>query len=308
LSLILGLKFQWKCGYHLDDYYLAYSQFLSPSTKMGQPTESELETKIQQIIDEGDFSQLTFRIIFTNLQKYFDCDLDEKKKFIRQTINSIIEKSSEQDQIENQQDNNHQDDSHTSTETSTPRSNSTPSKKRKTREEKKNGNANNEENTKEDEPVEYMEVSEKDVQLQQLLFEAAKFGASLDTTRTRTRQSPKKKILKKQKKGHPSEGNETNEGDGEVPAKKKKNSGLAKPVFLSPQLADFLGGEEKLPRTEVVKKLHSYIKENNLQDPKDKRKIKFDDKLQEVFKCKSTDFFKLNRLLSKHIKTADEVV
>ena len=63
-----------------------------------------------------------------------------------------------------------------------------------------------------------------------------------------------------------------------------------------------------IPRTEVVSDLHKYFKEHNLQDPKDGRRILFDEKLQEVFKCKTTDYFKLNKLLSSHVKPADQVV
>jgi len=78
-------------------------------------------------------------------------------------------------------------------------------------------------------------------------------------------------------------------------------------MVLSPALADFLG-ESELPRTEVVKRIHAHIKDNNLQNPKNRRKIIFDTRLQEVFKCKTTDYFKINRLISKHVQSADEVV
>jgi len=50
-----------------------------------------------------------------------------------------------------------------------------------------------------------------------------------------------------------------------------------------------------------------YIKEHNLQDPKNGRKIIFDDKLQQVFKKKTTDYFKMNALLSKHLFDPSEL-
>jgi chromatin remodeling complex protein RSC6 len=56
-------------------------------------------------------------------------------------------------------------------------------------------------------------------------------------------------------------------------------------------------GIEMAPRSEVVKLLWKYIKENNLQNPKDKRIVLFDDKLQKVFKKKSSHFMKLTKLL-----------
>ena len=49
--------------------------------------------------------------------------------------------------------------------------------------------------------------------------------------------------------------------------------------LLSPDLARFLGCSE-LPRTEVVKKIWEYVKENELQNPRDKREILLDEKLQ----------------------------
>jgi upstream activation factor subunit UAF30 len=79
-------------------------------------------------------------------------------------------------------------------------------------------------------------------------------------------------------------------------------------MALSDALSEFLGGKNMIPRTEVVKDLHAYIKEHNLQNPANRRQIIFDDKLQSVFKVKTTDYFKINKLISKHVKPADEVV
>ncbi|KXZ54052.1 hypothetical protein GPECTOR_5g160 [Gonium pectorale] len=75
--------------------------------------------------------------------------------------------------------------------------------------------------------------------------------------------------------------------------------------ILSEPLAKFLG-EESLPRTQVVKRLWEYIKEKNLQDPKDKRKILLDDKLKTIFTSPLT-MFTMNTQLSKHCKTNDAV-
>lgn len=50
-----------------------------------------------------------------------------------------------------------------------------------------------------------------------------------------------------------------------------------------------------------MKQLWVYIKKNNLQDPNNKRKIVCDDALRLVFETDSTDMFKMNKLLAKHI-------
>ena len=50
---------------------------------------------------------------------------------------------------------------------------------------------------------------------------------------------------------------------------------------LSDELEDIVGGNE-LPRHQVVKRVWAYIKDNKLQDPKNKQFIKCDEKLSKV--------------------------
>jgi len=50
-----------------------------------------------------------------------------------------------------------------------------------------------------------------------------------------------------------------------------------------------------------VKKLWAYIRENNLQDPKNRKKIQCDEALRAVFRVNSIDMFQMNKALSKHI-------
>lgn len=64
----------------------------------------------------------------------------------------------------------------------------------------------------------------------------------------------------------------------------------------------FLGtGESELSRAEVVKRMWDYIKQNNLQDPSDKRRVICDDKLKELFDVDSFNGFSVSRLLSTHL-------
>ena len=48
---------------------------------------------------------------------------------------------------------------------------------------------------------------------------------------------------------------------------------LNQPLEISPALAKIIGNTkgEAIPRKEVIKRLYAYIKEQNLQDPKEKR-------------------------------------
>ncbi|KAJ7298521.1 hypothetical protein O6H91_Y562800 [Diphasiastrum complanatum] len=82
--------------------------------------------------------------------------------------------------------------------------------------------------------------------------------------------------------------------------KKKRRGGLNKGCQLSPELQAIIG-EPILPRTQVVKQLWVYIRKHNLQDPENKRRIICNDALRTLFGTDSTDMFKMNKLLSKHI-------
>ncbi|KAJ7967419.1 Upstream activation factor subunit spp27 [Quillaja saponaria] len=86
---------------------------------------------------------------------------------------------------------------------------------------------------------------------------------------------------------------------------KKRGGGFNKLCSLSPQLQTVIG-VPALARTEVVKRLWTYIQENDLQDPKDKRKIICDGSLHDLFRVKSVNMFKMNKVLSKHIWPLNE--
>jgi chromatin remodeling complex protein RSC6 len=76
--------------------------------------------------------------------------------------------------------------------------------------------------------------------------------------------------------------------------------GITAPVTPSAELAEIVGKDD-LPRSEVVSKVWAYIKKNDLQDAKDRRKINADDKLAKVFGSKSSDMFEMNKHLSRHL-------
>ena len=95
----------------------------------------------------------------------------------------------------------------------------------------------------------------------------------------------KKKVVKKAKK-----------------AARKPNAAFMRPVTIGPALAPVVG-DKPIPRTEVTKRLWAYIKKNGLQDQKNKRMIKADDKLKAVFGGKATvNMFEMTKLVSKHLK------
>ena len=103
-------------------------------------------------------------------------------------------------------------------------------------------------------------------------------------------------------------------GKSESKSKRKKkkndspdsNSISVRKVLLSAPLQKFLGSKE-LPRTQVVKMIWQYIKEHDLQNPKDRREILCDEKMEPIFGKKMT-MFSMNKLLTKHLFNPDEIV
>ena len=82
---------------------------------------------------------------------------------------------------------------------------------------------------------------------------------------------------------------------------KAPNSGFMKAMKPSEALAKIVGNEP-LPRTEITKKLWEYIKNNNLQDTKNRRNINADQNLLAIFDGKNqVSMFEMTKLVNKHL-------
>ncbi len=82
----------------------------------------------------------------------------------------------------------------------------------------------------------------------------------------------------------------------------KANAGFSKPVQPDAALGAVVG-IKPLPRTEIVSKLWAYIKKNNLQDSKDRRKINADAALSQIFDGKKQiGMMELAKYISGHLK------
>jgi chromatin remodeling complex protein RSC6 len=93
---------------------------------------------------------------------------------------------------------------------------------------------------------------------------------------------------------------------GRATAKKKgggrrPNAAFMAPVTPSAELSEVVGSKP-LPRTELTKKLWAYIKKNGLQDQKNKRMIKADDRLRPIFGKPQVNMFEMTALVNKHVK------
>ncbi|KAI9158021.1 Upstream activation factor subunit spp27 [Paramyrothecium foliicola] len=139
---------------------------------------------------------------------------------------------------------------------------------------------------------------------------------SLARSRTTRGGGDRSKVVKKKKTTSTSKRQKSAkkvgaEDDSDVDAsadsapKRKAGGGFQKPFVLSATLSE-LCGETQLSRPQVVKKLWEHIKANDLQDPKDKRQIICDDKMQAVFKQAKVDMFRMNKDIGSHLYPVEE--
>jgi len=108
------------------------------------------------------------------------------------------------------------------------------------------------------------------------------------------------KVMSKQK--HKSKSNEN-----------RTLSGFAMPSLLSKELYGFLNIDEgtRIPRKDVTRMINEYIKQNNLRNESDRRKILPDEKLKKIFNSSDTDevtYFNLQTFMKHHFVKDTPVV
>ncbi|XP_017247166.1 upstream activation factor subunit UAF30 [Daucus carota subsp. sativus] len=82
--------------------------------------------------------------------------------------------------------------------------------------------------------------------------------------------------------------------------KKRELRGITKPRPVSPEMQALVHVPE-IARTQVIKFIWTYIKENNLQDPENKKIIICDEKLKKIFKGNErVGFLEIAGLISPH--------
>lgn len=86
-------------------------------------------------------------------------------------------------------------------------------------------------------------------------------------------------------------------------------SGFVKPTLISKELAQFLGKTDgsEMARTEVTREINAYIRNNNLQDKENGRRINPDTKLKSLLNLKKGEeltYFNLQRYMSPHFAAA----
>lgn len=147
-------------------------------------------------------------------------------------------------------------------------------------------------------PVDIPQYTELIGYLQQVILDARKYVQIVKMMQRGHLGLLKKSVIKKRRK--PS-------------ATPNAPSGFNKPVLLSPEMSSFLGmGKNDLTsRTEVTKQLTKYFKENDLQNPTNRREILLDGPKGQPLKTlfpnlngENLSFFNLQRHLKPHFVAA----
>ena len=97
--------------------------------------------------------------------------------------------------------------------------------------------------------------------------------------------------------------------------RKNNNSGFLKPVLISQEMANFTGWDKSkpVPRVDVTRYLCKYIKDNDLQNPSDRRQIVADKKLTELLKYNSGSnvpltYYSMQTFMKPHFERIPEPV
>ncbi|KAG7007129.1 hypothetical protein G7Y79_00011g030270 [Physcia stellaris] len=129
-------------------------------------------------------------------------------------------------------------------------------------------------------------------------------GVNKRPTSVKKKKTPKKKTSDKVK----AEDDSDLDGTGSEAAERKvnRNGGFHKLMTLSTPLSALLDGEAQLSRPQTVKRIWAYVKENDLQDPNDKRMLMCDGPMKAVFKQDKVHMFTMNKLLGTHLYAPEE--
>ena len=140
---------------------------------------------------------------------------------------------------------------------------------------------------------------------------------SINTEITERRESNSKvkgirylRSLNKQLKKIRSHSNRVMKTKNKKPRKVNQNSGFLKPVQISKDLSSFTGFDGLVSRVDVTKYICKYIKDNELQNPEDRRQIVPDKKLSSLLNYDSKTaeqpltYFRIQSLMKDHfVKT-----
>lgn len=82
---------------------------------------------------------------------------------------------------------------------------------------------------------------------------------------------------------------------------------VLRPVVPGPELLKFNVEDKAQQRSDILRVLNSYVREKNLQNPKDRRFFLCDDKLRALLGVDSCTYFGINRYISQYIRKPEEL-
>jgi len=270
-------------------------------------SKADLKKEIQEILKDADLDNTSAKKVRLQLQEKLDVDLTERKKEVDQLVMEVID---EQTQDDGEEEEEEEEDEEEEEEAPPPKKKAAPKKRAASESGGGSEGDESEEEVPSDgggsdyEPDEPVKVSKA----RKTSNKKAKYGSDEESSGEEWGGSKKKSASKK---GRKKKSADSDDSDYEKPKKKKKSAGGGKangytaPVKLTAELADIVGGDE-MPRHEVVKRMWAYIKENQLQDPKNKQMIKCDEKLSKVFPSKKFRGFGMTKFLKDHMNVDKE--
>ncbi|KAL4180233.1 hypothetical protein AMTRI_Chr13g91110 [Amborella trichopoda] len=247
-------------------------------------SDSELVERLKEFLSTADLNTTTNSTVRKHLENEFGVDLSEKKAFIRDQINLYFDslEGNEETKEEGRDPSESEGEEDRAVEEEEEKGKG--SKRRMSKDKKRTGGGGfSKPCGLSPELQAFMGVSvlpRTEVELRK--------GPDVSVPKVKPDVSVPKVKRQKQEKGQGGKG-----------------SALLAPLPLSDALIKFIGtGENALPRSEVIKRIWNHIKQNELQDPSDKRRIICDKKLKELLEVDTFNGFSVAKLLAPHfIKT-----
>jgi len=274
---------------------------------MSEISKADLKKEIQEILKDADLDNTSAKKVRLQLQEKLDVDLTERKKEVDQLVMEVIDEQTQDDGEEEEEEDEEEEEED---EAPPPKKKPAPKPKKRAASESGSDEDVSEEEVPSDgggsdyEPDEPVKISKG--RKSGGNAKKGKYGSDDESSGEEWGGAKKGGS----KKGRKKKSQDSDDSDYEKPKKKRKSTpgaknGYTAPVKLSAELADIVGGEE-MPRHEVVKRMWAYIKENNLQDPKNKQMIKCDDKLSKVIPTKKFRGFGMTKFLKDHMNVDKE--
>merc|ERR1712058_198260 len=279
---------------------------------MADISKEELKKEIEEILKDADLDNTSAKKVRIQLQEKLDCDLTERKKEVDDLVMEVIDEQTQDEEDGDDEEDEDDEEEEEDSEDEKPKKKKVAAKPKKKASADSDSGSGSEYNPGGGSDDDDEEVPSDGGGSDYEPDEPVKVGRGAKSKKKAAKRDSdgdssgeewggKKKGSKGRKKKNSSDDEDS---DYEKPkAKKGKKgggNGYTAPVKLSEELADIVGGDE-MSRHEVVKRMWAYIKDNKLQDPKNKQFIKCDEKLSKVIPTKKFRGFGMVKYLKEHM-------